>query len=377
MMRERKVLINATLIDMTSGEFKKNQAIVIEDGRIMEISEKENRFIQSEVIDVQGKIVTPGLINPFCHIGLKENGLGWEGDDSNELSGPKHPSLLAYDGIYPFDSAFSQARQEGITTVHVSPGPQNIIGGQTTILKTNGLTVEDMVVEKSFGLSISLGELAKTTYRGKNNLPMTRMGIASLLREKLKKTIYEHESEPIWRNVLEKRTPLIIQCHRSDDLMTAIRLKKEFNIDVYLVHATEAQQVVEEIKKEQIPLIVGPFFQTKMRFEQKNLTPSSVRKFKKYHIPFLFCSTITKNLGLEGSLLMKENYSFLEILKKSTIESAELLKINHRVGTIAPGKDADLVIWNGVPFELLTTVEATFIQGEVVYQREEKEYAFV
>lgn len=362
------------MVDVVTGVIKENTTILWENDVIKEIGQQLELGIDVDIIDGTGCFVTPGLINGYTHLGLKEVGVRWEGNDSYEASGLIQPHLSVIDGIYPFDKGFELARSSGVTTVHVLPGPENVISGMTAIIKTHGFIIDEMIVEGQHGLSISLGDLPKQAYYSSTKKSLTRMGIASLIREQFRKYLYKDDIEDatriVMKNVFEKQMPVYVCAHRSDDILTAIRLKEEFKINIVIVHATEAYQVTEALRKSNISIFAGPFYKSKTREELKHLHPSTVVKLNKSNLSYALVTPSVRNLSLEGALAEREGLSNMEALYALTLGAAKILGISHQVGTIEEGKKADLVLWNGDPLELRTSVKETICCGLTVYHQE-------
>ncbi len=370
----KRAIINGSLYDVTNGHTHENMVILWENGKILSVNENVDVPSDAEIIDAKGNCVTPGLIHSFSHIGLKEHGIRWEGDDSYEESSTIQSQLSVIDGINPYDKTFEIAREYGVTTAHVSPGPQNVIAGKTAIIKTTGSVVDDMVIDSEHGLSVSLGEIPKGAYQDRFKTRLTRMRIAYMIREQLRQAKYNEKSslydEELFQRILSKKSPLYIRAHRADDIMTAIRIKKEFDIHVVLVHATEAYQVANDLVDAEIPVIAGPFYNSKSRNELKNLHPSTVRIINEASIPFSLISSAIRNVTLEGALAVREGVSRNKAICAITLDAAKMLGISEKVGTIEEGKDADIVLWDGKPLEFKTNVLQTIIGGTTVYERE-------
>lgn len=371
----KRAIVNTQLYDGISSELQAGVTIMWEDGVITQIGRDFTLPTDAEVIDAKGRFVTPGLIDSFSMTGLKEYGIRWEGDDSNEASGTIQPHLSVVDGINPFDTTFEFARKYGVTTAHIAPGPQAVIGGKTAIVKTVGNVIDEMVVKRDHGLAVSFGEVPKGAYKDKHKVPLTRMRIAYLLREQLRKATYDSTSEAyqeeILQKVLRKEAPVYIRAHRADDMITALRIQEEFDIDVVLVHGTEAYKLLDELVESSAKVIAGPFYNPKSRDELKNLHPSTTKKIADAHIPYTLTSNAVRNVSLEAALSVREGVSFTNALHSITLGAAEVLGIDKTVGSLEVGKEADLVIWDGQPLEFKTNVTETIIGGSTVYERKE------
>ena len=374
MFNVKRAIVNSHVYDVVADTVHENTTILWEDGIIKHVGKDIEIPTDAEIIDGSGCFVTPGFIHSFTQMGLREYGLRWEGDDSHEASDFIQPHLSVIDGINPYDKAFEVARGYGVTTAHVAPGAQNVISGKTAIIKTMGSVVDNMVVEVDHGLAVSLGEVPKGAYQQKFKTRLTRMRMAYIVREQLRKALYDDQSdvykEEVFKKILAKEAPLYIRAHRSDDIVTAVRLKKEFDINVVIVHATEAYQVMDILADSEIPIVAGPFYSPKSREELKNLHPSTSTKINNAGIDFSLISSAVRNVSLEGALSVREGVSRGKALHAITLGAAKILGISEQVGSIEKGKEADLVVWDNQPLELTTNVVQTIINGSTVYEQE-------
>ena len=368
--------------------------IVIDDKKILEISSsiktlKTNVDKVDKIIDVKGKFVLPGFIDPHCHIGLWGDSLGFEGEDGNETTDPMTPQLRAIDGIDFFDRGFKDAVQSGVTTVVTGPGSANVCGGQFIAIKTYGKRIEDVVVKDPVAVKIAFGENPKTVYNEKSQAPMTRMAIASILREALKKAReygellekyeednddrpdYDAKSEALLQ-VLKKEIPFKAHAHKASDILTAIRIAREFDVDLTIEHCTDGVLIKDILKDQNVPVIVGPILTDRSKPELVNqdakiggiLSNEGILVALMTDHP---CVPINY-LVLQAAILSKEGMDEIKALEAITINAAKVCGIDNRVGSIETGKDADLVILDGHPFEFRTKVIMTIINGEVVYE---------
>ncbi|WP_188208065.1 amidohydrolase [Alkalibacillus aidingensis] len=363
------------------GKYFENQVIIVEDGQIKELTDTYDIPSDALVIDLAGKVVSPGLIDVHTHLGVFEEGKGPSGHDFNETSDANTAQVRAIDGVNPFDEGFEDARQAGVTTIQTLPGSANVIGGEMVILKTVGTVVDQMVVRNPSGLKAATGENPKRVHGGKGKLPTTRMGVASVLRDKLyeAKTYiekrekgeadYKLELEHIAK-VLKGEMPLRVHAHRAEDIATVLRVKREFEIDVTVEHGTEGHLIPEFIAEHNVSVAVGPTLGSRSKVELENKGWGTLAVYAKHEVPF----TITTDhpvvpidhLMTSAIMGVKNGLSEQEAMKALTINGAKHLGIEERVGSIEPGKDADLVIWSGDPFDLRNKVEATYINGEKV-----------
>lgn len=379
---------NGKIITIT-GKTYENGCILIKNGKIIEISEhiEENN---ERVIDAKGGWVIPGIIDAHCHVGMFEEGIGFEGSDGNEATDPITPHLRAIDAVNPMDSAFEDARNSGITTVMTGPGSANVIGGQFVVMKTHGVCIDDMVIKDSAAIKIAFGENPKRVYHGKGKTPSTRMATAGLLREtlvKAKNYMGKKNSAKIKGDsfevdlkmeglipVLQKKIPLKAHAHRADDILTAIRIAKEFDVNLTLEHCTEGEFIAKYINEANVSAVVGPTLTSKTKVETRNKsfkTPGVLHKAGvKVAIMTDHPVIPIQYLPLCAGLAAKEGLGIDEALKAITINAAEIAGVDDKIGSIEIGKDADIAIFDGNPLEVFTNTLYTIINGEVVYEKE-------
>lgn len=369
------------------GQTYENGYVRTSGSKIVEVGSMEDLFPLSgvdEIIDAGGNWVMPGIIESHCHIGITEEKHGSMGDDSNEVTDPVTPALRAMDAIDPLDPAFHEAIMAGITSVMAGPGSSNVVGGQFAFLKTHGRCIDDMVILQPAAMKIAFGENPKTNYGDKDICPATRMGIASLLRETLfqarqyylKKEAGELEEEDFqmesWMPVFRKEIPLKAHVHRADDILTAIRIAKEYGLDLTLDHCTEGHLITEKIVRSGFPCIVGPDLTSKSKIEIENLSFKTGKILQENGVLVAITTdhpvSMIRYLPLCAGLSVKQGLPIEEGLKAITINPAIICGVSHRVGSLKPGKDADIVIFSGNPLEIFTQTLYTIIDGEVVYK---------
>lgn len=385
---------NARLLTMAGSEYE-NGYIAAEAGKITALgcdaaeADRLEAAGCSEVIDAKGCYVLPGFIDAHCHVGMCEDGVGFEGEDTNEMTDPITPQLRAIDGIYHADRAFIEARENGITTVVTGPGSANVIGGQFAALKTYGRSVEDMILKEPVAMKVAFGENPKTVYHEKRQSPMTRMATAAILRESLMKAReyrqmlddYDRDSENYDKpdydmklealmRVLKGEMPMKAHAHRADDILTALRIAKEFNIDMTIEHCTEGHLITDILLEENISVITGPFLTDRSKIELKNQSVKSPGILSGAGLKIAIMTdhpcTPVQYLPLCAAVAVKEGMEEREALKAITINAAEITGISDRVGSLETGKDADIIIMDGPPLELKTKVLYTIINGQVV-----------
>lgn len=358
-------------------------------GRMSELG-KIDKKAASEVLNAEGCMLFPGFIDAHNHIGLYEDSLAFEGEDCNEATDPSTPHVRALDGINMQDRCFKEAIEAGITTVTVSPGSANPIGGQIACLKTYGITINEALISENIGTKFALGENPKKQYDEKDEAPITRMGIAAIIREQLSKAkkyakdLKDNKSNLDFDFKCEALLPLILgktkayfHAHRADDICTAIRIAKEFSLNYVIVHGTEATKIAEYIKKENMKIIIGPLLTDRNKPELKALTNSSAAELNEKGIKVALCTDHpvipVQALPLHAMMCFKNGQTEEEAIKSVTLNAAKICGIEDRVGSITEGKDADLLIFENHP--LYTAFEKpkyVFINGKMISSKKLK-----
>lgn len=375
------ILKNARIY-VGTGEVLENASILVKDGKFAQVNVVDE--IECDVIDLQGKTITPGLIDVHTHLGVFEDGVGQDGHDFNEMSSPVTPHVRALDGINPNDLAFLDARKGGVTTVQIMPGSANVIGGEMVTVKTYGKIVDKMAIKKVSGLKAATGENPRRVYGSKGKMPVTRMGVAALLRKKLVdgenylKKLAEGKAERDLElegiaKILKREIPLRIHAHRSEDIQTALRIKREFNIDITIEHCTEGHLIADYIAEHGVRVSVGPTMSSRSKLELSNMGWHTLPILEKAGVPVSITTdhpvVPIEHLMTSAIYAAKDGYfSEQSALKAITLHAAKHLGLDDRIGSIEEGKDADFVIWDGDPFDLRTEVIATYIDGKVVYE---------
>ncbi|MBR2950906.1 MAG: amidohydrolase [Lachnospiraceae bacterium] len=362
-----------------------NADILIKDGKFLEISPCLTLPADCEAVDASGLHVYPGLVDAHCHVGLDGYAIGYEGMDYNELNDPVTPQLRAQDGINPMDPSLKMAALAGVTTIGTGPGSSNPIGGTFIAMKTVGRRVDTMIVKAPVAMKCAFGENPKRCYQSKGI--SSRMTNASLIREMFYKAaaydakkqaagddlsklpVYDAKCEALLP-VLHREIPLKAHAHQANDLFTALRIAKEFNLAITLEHVTEGHLIDEELAEENVPLAVGPTLTNASKFELQNkswTTPGVLAKAG-CQVSIITDAPVIpiQYLPLCAGLACKAGLSEFDALKAITINPAKHLGIADRVGSIEPGKDADLVITDGNPFSVETSVKAVYINGTLV-----------
>lgn len=382
------LLINAKIYTMDA-EIIENGFIFIRENKISKVGKMQELAVQDEnTIDLCGKCVYPGFIDAHTHLGLFENGLGFEGEDGNEYTDPSTPQLRAIDAVNPMDKSFEEALIAGITTVVVGPGSTNPIGGQIFAMKTSGFCVDDMIIKSPIAIKFAFGENPKMVYNEKSQAPMTRMATAAIIREQLTKAKRYLEEKikaeknpaefdfPEYDAKCEALVPLLkreisahIHAHRADDIFTAIRIAKEFNLDYVLVHATEAHLIAEKLREEQVKILSGPILSDRSKPELVNLTTKTPKILSENEVLFAITTdhpeTPVQYLNFCAALAIRDGLNDYEALKAITINPARICGIDNYVGSICEGKFADLVVFEGFPFDVLQKPYLVICGGKV------------
>lgn len=362
---------NGRIFTMT-GDIIEGGDILIDNGKIVEVGKNLVAPLDAEVIDAEGRMVTPGFIDAHCHLGMWEDGMGFEGDDGNEWVDPVTPQLRAIDALNPMDRAFEEAYMGGVTTAVTGPGSANVIGGQFAAIKTYGDRIDNMIIKSPVAMKIAFGENPKRVYESQKKSPLTRMSTAAILRETLfKAKNYMEKKErangdfekmpefdirmEALEKVFKKEIPLKAHAHRADDIFTAIRIAKEFDLDLTLDHCTEGHLIADYLAEEGKPAIVGPSLTDRSKIELRNQTFETPGVLHKAGVKIAIMTDAPViplyYLPLCAGLAVKSGLDEMEALKAITINPAEIVGIDDRVGSIEVGKDADIVIFDKNPLK--------------------------
>ncbi len=380
------LLIKNGYIKTMAGEDLPQGCVLIgDDGKIAEVGvglEADG----AQVIDAGGRLVTPGCVEAHCHIGLDNQAMGWEGRDYNEIIDPITPHMRAIDSINPQDEAFGLAIQGGVTSACTGPGSANVVGGTFVAIKLCGKRVDNMIIKDPIAMKCAFGENPKRCYgqSGKKS-PMTRMATAALLRELLFKSRRYLEDKENDKNppfdmkleamipVLKGEIPLKCHAHRADDILTSIRVAKEFGVGITLDHCTDGSLIADELAKEGAPAFVGPTFGGKSKIELANKSFDTPKDLAAAGIKI---SIITdspviplQNLPMCAALAVSAGLDEETAWRAITINPAESTGIGDRVGSLEPGKDGDVVIWTANPMHTVGAASyVTVVDGQIVYR---------
>ena len=379
-------ITNAYIKPMVGADIPNGSLLISDEGKIVALGEDLSVPADAQVIDAGGRLVTPGCIDAHCHIGLDNEACGWEGKDYNEMIDPITPQMRAIDSINPLDESLPNALRGGVTSACTGPGSANVVGGTFTSIKLAGKRVDKMIIKDPVAMKCAFGENPKRCY-GQNGkkAPMTRMGTAALLRELLFKTRRYMEDKAAGKNpgfdmklesmipVLEGKIPLKAHAHRADDILTSIRIAKEFGVRITLDHCTDGALIADELAEEGNWAFIGPSLGSKSKIElmNKSFTTPAVLHEAGVKICIITDAPVIplQYLPMCAGLAVNAGLDMEEAWKAITISPATAIGIADRVGSLEPGKDADVVIWTADP---LTTVggEAwkTIVDGKIVYE---------
>ena len=376
---------NGHIKTMAGPDLENGCVLISDDGKILEVAPFINAP-DAQVIDAEGRLVTPGCVEAHCHIGLDNQAMGWEGRDYNEIIDPLTPHLRAIDSINPQDEAFGLAIRGGVTSACTGPGSANVVGGTFTSIKLTGKRVDKMLIKEPVAMKAAFGENPKRCYgQGLKKSPTTRMATAALLRELLFKTQRYIEDKESGKNpgfdmkleamipVMKGEIPLKCHAHRADDILTSVRIAKEFGIKMTLDHCTDGALIADELAEEGFPAFVGPSLGSKTKIELVNKsfeTPAAL------HNAGVTVSIITDSpviplqyLPMCAGLAVNGGLPVEEAWKAITINPAISTGIGDRVGSLEKGKDGDVVIWTADPLTILGAESyTTIVDGKIVYQ---------
>jgi len=395
-IKNARIYIMAT----SNNQIIENGYVKISGGLIDETGDMKNYDLdcgnaENIIIEAGGKWLLPGFIDAHTHLGMYEDGIRNEGDDLNEITDPCAPHLRAIDAANPTDRAFAEALAAGVTCVATGPGSANPVSGQFAVIKTHGKRIDGMIVKEPASMKFALGENPKICYGEKNQAPETRMATAAIIRENLRKAKKYGEKKSEFENpkninndadkpdepdfdvkleallpVINKEIPAHIHAHRADDIFTAIRICKEFDLNYVIVHCTEGHMIADELAKENIMAIVGPVICDRSKPELKNLELKNAKILSDAGILVALTTdhpvAPAQYLPYCAALAVKGGLDFYEALKAITINPAVILGIDDIIGSIEKGKHADLVLYDGNPLEILSKAEMVIVNGEIV-----------
>jgi imidazolonepropionase-like amidohydrolase len=389
--RVTTAIVGARVVPVTSEPIE-DGTVLLDAGKIVAVEGPGFAVPDgAEVVDAAGKWLLPGFIDAHAHVGLVEEAEGWAGRDANESTRPVTASVRALDAINPDDQGFRDAIGGGVLAVNVNPGSGNPIGGQTVALKCWGRVVDQMVLREPSGVKSALGENPKRTYGDRHETPSTRLGTAAVIREAftaagnyLAKLAAAEDQPPAERKpvdrdlglealgrVLRREIPWRQHCHRADDIATAIRLSREFGYELVIDHGTEAHLLADLIAAQSIPVIIGPLFTSRSKVELRNRSLANPGRLAAAGVTIAITTdhpVVPINFLIhQASLAVKEGLDAATALRAVTINPARIIGVAGRIGSLEPGKDADLVIWSGDPLDVTSRAERAYQDGREIY----------
>lgn len=381
-------IYNVQIKTMDGGRTIPNGWIEVENGKITAVESGTPENITKSDINGKSGLLLPGFIDAHTHLGIIENGIDFEGDDCNEATDPFTPQMRTIDGINPFDRCFEEARKRGITSVVVAPGSANPCGGEIIAMKTMGRRADDMLI-KTTGIKFALGENPKRTYNDRDEMPVTRMATAAVIREGLAKAVrylddvnvFESDREnhdmPEYDIKCEALIPLLkgeiaahFHCHRADDMFTALRISKEFGLKAVIVHATEGYLIADILGTEKgIAAISGPVICDRCKPEMKGLDIKNTAELVRNGVKTSICTDHPvipiQYLPASAAMAVKGGLDFESALEAITIKAAEIADIDKTTGSITVGKDADIQLYHGNPLDIANEPELVMIGGKI------------
>ncbi len=380
------LIINGTVHTM-DGPVIENGYVAVSGSKIAAVGPMEEcpASWEGETFDARGGHICPGFLDVHCHLGMFGDALGFESDDGNEETDPCTPHLRAIDAINPLDRCFAEARAAGVTTVLTGPGSANPVSGQFAALKTDGRWVDAMVVRAPVAMKLALGENPKQVYHDRDETPVTRMATAAIIRENLRKAVeygekvdkatQEEDADPpdydarleALLPVVRGELPVHIHAHRADDIATGVRIAKEFNLKCVMVHGTEGHLIPELLAEEEIPVITGPALGDRSKPELSNMTLENPARLRRAGVEIAICTdhpeVPIQYLPLCAALAVKGGLDEESALAAITISAAKIAGLGDSLGSLTPGKEADVVVTDRHPLELLSRVVAVLFGG--------------
>ena len=377
---------NGYIKPMVGADIENGCVLIDDNGKIAAVGTQIEAPKGCTVIDAEGRLVTPGCVDAHCHIGLDNEAMGWEGHDYNEITDPITPHMRSIDSINPMDEAFGLAVRGGVTAACTGPGSANVVGGTFVAIKLVGKRVDKMIIKYPLAMKCAFGENPKRCYgQGAKKSPMTRMGTAAVLRELLFKSKRYLEDKEAGKNppfdmkleamipVMKGEIPLKAHAHRADDILTAIRIAREFDLKITLDHCTDGALIADELAEEGLSAFVGPSLGSKTKIELCNKSFTTPAALHQAGVPISIITDAPvipqQYLPMCAGLAVNSGLDYEEGWRAITINPAVQTGIGDRVGSLEAGKDADVVIWTADPMKTLGAESyVTIIDGKIVYQ---------
>jgi len=367
-----------------------NGTVIVTDGVVSAVGGSDTPVpAGAEVVDASGSWVVPGFVEAHGHLGVHEDGEGWSGNDTNEMTDPNGSRFRAIDGIDIEEVGFRDALRGGVTTVVVKPGSGNPIGGRTVALKTwGGRTVDEQVLALDVSVKSALGENPKRVWGDKGKTPATRLGVASVLRDAFvaaqnyadKRAAAAEKGDPFERDLGKETLAAVLtgdllwdqHCHRHDDIATAVRIAEEFGYTLVVNHGTEAHKIADVLAEKGIPVIFGPLLTSRSKVELRDRAIGNLALIAAAGVKVAITTdhpvVPIDQLRLQAILAVREGLPASTALEALTANPADILRLWDRVGAIEPGRDGDLVVWSGDPLAVDSRVQRVFIEGRAVYE---------
>ena len=388
------LIYNAEIITMDGTGIIKKGWLETDGGNIGAVGEGNPENIPEDSLDAQGGLILPGFIDAHTHLGIIEDGVDFEGDDCNESTDAFTPQMRTVDGINPFDRCFEEARMRGITTVASCPGSANACGGEISVIKTAGRRIDDMLI-KTCGMKFALGENPKRVYSEKGTTPVTRMATAAIIREGLYKSRrYAHDMDIYYSDnenyeppeydikcealmpLLERKQKAFFHCHRADDICTAMRIAKEFSLELVIIHGTEGYKIADILGEEEVPVICGPLICDRCKPEMRGLELKNAAILAENNVKLAICTDHTvipiQYLPISAQAAVKGGLDMEKALRSLTIDAAEILGVDDVTGSLTAGKDADIQLYRKgeSPLDLMSEPVLVMIDGEIIKREE-------
>lgn len=384
------VAITGGYVVPVAGEPIEGGTVLIQDGKIVAVGAGVEVPAGVPVVDAAGGWVLPGFVEAHGHLGVHEEGEGWAGQDTNEMTHPNGARLRALDAINAADQGFADALAGGVTTAVVKPGSGNVIGGQTVAVKCWGRTADEMLVRNPVSVKSALGENPKRVYGEQKKLPSTRQGVAAVIRDAFTKAqdyvVKRDEAEgafernttsEVLARVLSGELPWCQHCHRADDIATALRLADEFGYRLIVNHGTEGHLIADLLAERDVPVIIGPLFTSRSKVEvrQRSLRNPGILARAGVRIAITTDHPVVPIHFLvhQVTLAVKEGLDRTTGLESITTNPAAIMGLDDRVGSLRPGLDGDVVIWSGDPLDVMSRALKVFVEGREVYRFEDGE----
>ncbi|MBB3663509.1 MULTISPECIES: amidohydrolase [Prauserella salsuginis group] len=365
--------------------------VLMDDGKIVAVGTDVDVPSDAEIVDATGKWVLPGFIDAHAHLGVHEDGEGWSGDDTNEMTDPNGARFRALDGIDPYEPGFDDALSGGVTSVVIKPGSGNPIGGRTVGVKTWGRTILDMTFAEDVSVKSALGENPKRVYGEKDKTPSTRLGVAATLREAFTKARNyaaqrDHaavEGKPFDIDLTMETLVQVLDgelywdqhTHRADDIVTAVRLAEEFGYNLVVNHGTEGHLIADFLAEHDVPVILGPLFTSRAKVELRNRSMRAAGIMARAGVKLAITTdhpvVPIHFLVYQAALAVKDGLDRDTALRALTVHPAEMLGLGNRIGALKSGMDADVAVWSGDPLDVMNRAERVFVRGRDVYAFDE------